>query len=512
MYFIKGFAFLAAILTAGFFTWRSLVDPRLHRWNDLRFAAVIPLAALGYLAPNIWIYYGAVTAAMIFLPRSRGDAGCLFTIIALMLPLVEHDVRTGSTLLIKMSTLIAAAVGLLMAFRFPADPPRLQKALPRHDILAFAMFVLLVVIDTRIATTSPTTVLRAFLTIGATFFLPYWFLGRSPLNGQDMRRLTHCIAMIGFILALVAIFETVRHWPLYQVMERNLDISGRAKSMNVRAGFLRSPGPFFESTTFGVFLALSTTVLISSRSLFRSKATYWGSVATCVIGTSATLARNAWIGLIVGMILITLYRGRSERFFALTVGGLFGVGILSLIASGSERVSEMIGLEGHAASTGDYREDLLANSIPLIMKNPLLGTPYDKVLEYMRPLMRSNTISVDYVNSYLYFAVTLGMVGLLIFTVYSVYTPLRLLMIRSRLKGSAREYEVATAVFAASGAFLAMIGFTSYYERMPLFGVILMALGRQLELWSKNRSMLLDPRRTSPAPRAEDKLVETVAG
>lgn len=511
MYFIKGFAFLAAVLAIGFFTWRSLTDPKLHRWSDLRFAAVIPLAGVGYLAPNIWMYYGAVTAAMIFLPRSRGEAGCLFLISALMLPLVEHEIRIGSVLLIKMSTLLAAAIGLLAAFRFPGDPARFRQASARCDVLAFAMFLLLVVIDTRIATTSLTTVLRTSLTIGMTFFLPYWFLARLPLNGQDPRRLIHCIAMIAFILALVAIFETVRNWPLYQVMERNLDISSRAKSMNVRAGFLRSPGPFFESTTFGLFLALGTTFLISSRSLFRSKTVYWGAAAICVIGTSATLARNAWLGLIVGLVSITLYRGRSERFFGLTVGGLFALALLSLVASSSERLGAVIGLEGHAASTGDYRENLLSNSIPLIMKSPLFGTPYDRVLEYMRPIMRSSEISVDYVNSYLYFTVATGFIGLVIFVIYTCYTPYRLLMLRPKLKGVPREYEAATAVFAGSGAFLVMIVFTSYYERIPLFGAILIAFARQVELWTRNQAGLAGPKRAA-TPRTEEKLAGRVVG
>lgn len=512
MYFIKGFAFLATILSIGFFAWRSLVDPKLHRWTDLRFAVAIPLAAVGYLAPNIWVYYASVTGAMIFLPRSRIEAACFFIVISLMLPLVSFEVRAGSMLLMQMTTVHAAALGLIAAFRFPSYPSRIRVASSRYDALAFAMTAILFIIDCRSADTSFTTAIRFAMAHGMTFFLPYYFLTRSPLTEQDPRRLVHCIAMIGFMLAIVAIFESVKHWPLYQIMDRNLDIAGRSKSMNVRAGFLRSPGPFFESTTFGVFLAVATTMVIASRSLFRSKQAYWTSAAICVIGTGATMARNAWLGLIIGMVLITLYRGRSERFFALTLGGLLGMAVLSLVASNSTQVGELVGSEGHAAATTDYREDLFRNSIPLILKKPLIGWSYTDVRAYMRPIMGSGTLSVDYVNSYLFFAVVSGIVGFLIFVIYLFYSPWRIYLLRPKIKGFLWEYEVAAALFASGGAFIIMVGFTSYYERMPLFGVLLISLSRQLELWSKNRLELGRPNRAAVVSTAHEEFVEGMAG
>lgn len=482
MHYIKTFAFLAPLLIVGFVLWRNLLDKKIRHWCELRYAIVVPLAGIGYFAPSIWLYYGAVVAAMILLPRSRIEAAAMFIIISLMLPLAPYDVRAGSVLLVRSSTVEVAAIGLLTSIRFPGDSVRIRTAWSFYDTAFLFMMLLVILLASRVIGTSITTAIRETLICTLTFILPYWLLGRAPIRGQDPRRLIHYVVMAGFILSIEAVFEVLRHWPLYQSIDSNLGLSdGRSKTLAVRGGLMRAPGPFYESTTFGVFLSIVTVIAASSRSLFRAPVAQSLVVAVCIAGTGATLARNAWLGLVVGIIMISLYRKHFSRAFALGMIGMVGLAGLSAMATGSNRLGEVLGVSGHAASTADYRENLLENSIPLIMKSPLIGTRYDDVRAYMRPQMRSRALSVDYVNSYLYFLVVSGVIGLVIFALYSFYPMLRILILRKAMTANI-EYEIATALFAATGAFALMIAFTSYSERIPLFALFLIVLTRQLDV------------------------------
>lgn len=474
MQYLKILLFLGVLLSAGFVCWRRLLTDEARAWFDLRFIAAVPIIAVGLLGSNLWAFYAAILIAMIFLPRSRTEAVGLFILLAFMLPNAMYDLKAGAAYLMRMESVLVAGLGLLAALRFPAAPRPSDGAVSLMSAIIIAFVALQILVDVRIAGTNATTVLRGTLTIVVALAVPYALVARGDL-AEDCRRPLVFLVAAGFMLSLVAAFEMLRHWPLYQTIESSIGVSsGRSKTLALRGGLLRAPGPFFESTTFGLFLAITTICTAALRSIFRSR-TFWAvAVAIGCLGCFATLARNAWIGTLIGLIAIGLYRGRVGKAAGAGIAAVAIAAVLIAVAPDSGLTASLVGKAGTtASSTATYREDLVRKSMPLVRNSPWIGTPYDRVRNIMQADMRSGTLKVDYVNSYLYFLVVSGVFGLLLFLAYLLLPLRQLWAIRSRGDPASPLGETAAALFAAQIALLPMVFGTSFFERIPLLSLLL---------------------------------------
>lgn len=474
---LKTFLFLASLLGIGFFACRQILSDQARGWLTYRFAVVIPLVGIGLLGPGVWAYYSAIFAAMVILPRDRLEAVGLYIFLALLLPLVSYDVYAGSVRLLRAEGHMVAAAGLLGAFRFKGSGTGRKEG----GVIAFAVILLLIlqsVINARIYDTNATVAARSAVSVLLAIGIPYALIADAPSHDDSLRRPVFYLVAVGIMLSVLASFEMVRHWPMYQTIESNLGTSsGVSRTLALRGGLLRAAGPFFESTTFGVLLAITTICAAAMRSVFRSAPFHLLAVAVGLFGCFATLSRNAWIGVMVGIIVVGFYRGRAAKTFA--AAGIIGALALTVIVltPDSGRSASLLGKGSTtAADTATYRSDLLTASWPLIRARLWIGTPYDQVKDILRDDMRSGRVSVDYVNSYLYFLVTSGLIGLAIFLLYTFAPMISLLAHRRR--GSTEESEALAALFAAQVALAVMVVGTSFFERIPVFSILLLAMTR----------------------------------
>lgn len=522
MHYLKTLLFLSVLLGGGLLFWRALLTDQARAWIGWRFAVVVPIVAVGLYAPNLWVYYGAILAAMVTLPRTRIEAAGLFIFLALLLPLTSYDVQLGGTYLMRLEGRMVGALGLLPAFRFAAAPRVRAPGGGAIAAIVLLFMIVQIVIDTRIADTSGTNALRNVVVAILSFGLPYWLIAGSAGGRTDLRLPLFYLAAAGFVLSIVAGFEMIRHWPLYQTIESNLGTSsGLSKTLALRGGLLRAPGPFFESTTFGMLLALTTICIAGMRSIFRSPAAHLAAIAIGGLGCFSTLARNAWIGAVLGLIVAGLYRGRVGK--AAGAGILVAVAAAGLIlaAPNSGTTASLLGKgDTTAATTATYRQDLWTKSIPLVRQSPWIGTPYDRVRDLMQFEMTSGRLKVDYVNSYLYFAVATGLAGLAVFLAFVLYPPYALFAARRRLLPDPVMLETATALFAAQVALIFMVFGTSFFERVPLFAILLVAMTRRV-IGGAGRSggaaggdarperplLVIDPLRPTLLPAGSDRRV-----
>lgn len=494
---IKAALFLTALLTIGLIIWRMMLSAEGRRLVDARFGLVILLPLVGLLTPNIWIYYGTVVVLMLVLPRSRAEAVGLFFLIAVTLPLSSTSLLWGGTYLLKVDPLRFASLGLIFALRFPGKAMANASSGGWTFDLVFALMIGLLLANTLRAgeQITATMVLRTLLENLIPYVIPYYFVTRSFRSGMETRQGVAFIVMAGLLLAVVASFEMTRHWPLYQSIDTHLGTgNGLSKTMAVRGGMLRSPGPFQESTTFGVFLALTTIAMAAMRSLFRSPVAYHAAVAIGSFGTFATLARNGWIGLAIGLVLIGLYRGRVGKTMALATAAVIAFGILSVTAPETGMFGSLTGKSGHATSTADYRKLLFTSSIPVFKQSPWTGTGLDKLTNALPSTLRSRKLDVDFVNTYIYFALASGIAGLVVFISFLWWPVISVVTLKRPLMKAGANLEAAAALFACLGALSVMVFFTSFAERIPLFAVMFYALARNAG------AMLRQPRRKPASP------------
>lgn len=483
MHSIRPFIYLGPLLAIGFMLWRNSLHPSIRHWVDWRYASVIGLAATGYVAPNIWVYYGLAFAIVALLPRSRVEAAGLFITVSFMVPLADFIVFMGTSRVVNLDMIQVAALGLLTSLRFPAPRARGTGGLTAIDAAFIGLLAVQLVIACRVPNFAWTIGTRAGAQLIMSLAIPYFIISRLAFDEEGLRRVLHYFAMAGFILAIVAMFEMMRRWPLYSAIDNNLHTAfGRSRSLAVRAGMMRAPGPFMDSTGFGMFLAMATTVLAANRNLFRTREAHIFAIGVACCGAFATLARGGWIGLVLGLILIGVYWGRAYR--TVVVGMVTGVALMLalMVAPADSKVAGLLGSSGAGEGTATYRQDLFHYGSQLVVQRPLVGWPIVEANGVLKPYLRSNNLSTDWVNSYLFFAVAAGLGGFLLLLCYSLSPVVTALRARARLTASRTEREMAAALFAAGLAFAIIIGFLSYMERVPLMGLLLVAGARQLQV------------------------------
>jgi O-antigen ligase len=101
-------------------------------------------------------------------------------------------------------------------------------------------------------------------------------------------------------------------------------------------------------------------------------------------------------------------------------------------------------------------------------KNPIIGDNYANVVARMQDMVQGEGM-VDFVNTYLYFALFAGAVGLVIFCVSFLVPMARLVTIRRALPPGSAEREVAGFCLAVLMSAAVMIVFTSYLKRPSIF-------------------------------------------
>jgi O-antigen ligase len=490
MHYVKTFIFLGSLLSTGLFLYRYSLSPKFRSILGLRPLAVVPVIALGLFTSSIWVYYAAILCSAVLIPRSRAEAVAMYLFLSFLLPQVPYDLKVGAVYITKLQGSLVASIGLLAAARFPVTNPNFKHKSHGLGLAALVFMVLLLSIDLRGQDVTATSFGRSAIELMLSLGIPFLAISGLSKERIDSRLPLFWFSAIGTILAWVAAFEMLRHWPLYQTIQSGVgSSSGMSKTLAVRGGLLRSPGPFFESTTFGLFLALATVISASLPSIFRNRISYFLVVAIGLFGCFATLSRNSWVGVTIGLLALGLFRGRIAR--SVGIGTMLAASLAAITfgTSNSGLSADLLGKgSSHAATTGEYRENLWSASLPLVRKSPLIGTPYRTVVAAMPSSVTSGSLQVDFVNSYLYFAVTSGLLGLLIFFIFLISPALSLWKRRAR-PSSAPASDAAAGFFSAHVALALMLFGTSFFERIPLMTVLLFSGARLLVGMMKSRNV-----------------------
>lgn len=475
MFALKTLLYIEALLAIGLLVLVRLLRADARALISQRFILlVMALPAIGYLSPMVALFYLLVLLAIPILSRHRVEAAGLFFLSLPMLPLlITTPMLPGIGPFIPLSACLMMILGLLVAWI-----TRSGEAVARRSALdIFVVLICLVMIAMTARSTSLTNLARVTLQYSLWMLLPYLLLSRSLRTASHVRFVMVCFVSGVILMSIIALFEAIRNWPLYQGMygELGVQMPSLSLTLRVRGGLLRAPGAFAESTTFAVFLMIGALAIYALRSLFKSRPAHLAATGIAVLGLITTQSRGAWLGFVVGMILLEFYRRKTGRAIAFVVGGALSFSLLALAAISSRRLSEILGFSGDAQGTADYRGDLLRRGLQEAAHSPFIGSPAGVVEARLADLIQGEGI-VDFVNSYLMFLLRSGIVGLTIFIGAFLVALGLLWSARPRLLRATASSEPATAVFAALAALSVSLIFTGFSERNPIWLVCLFAL------------------------------------
>ena len=373
-----------------------------------------------------------------------------------MMPSLSTAIHFASAYLFDFSGHTALSLGALISVALTAD--KQQNALARSHHFFIIVFVCLLIVALR--GTNNTGYLRGSATLLIDIAVPYAVFAASIRNPTSQNRITVSLCIAGGMLAMIGIFEILTSWPTFVAMNEHLGLHPLLLVAKFRGGRLRSAGPMGESTEMGFVLVFCLLATIASRQSFKDARAHALVAGLIGVGLLTPQSKGAWIGAGVGMIALAAHRSSLARPGKFVIAAVLGASFLLLASIYKPG-------EDPSQGSGAYRTRLLRRGLEEFWKAPMVGDTLQSVINHMQDLKQGEHI-VDFVNSYLYFALTLGAFGLLAILLGFLIPIVRAWTMRRNRSGEERPRQFAAFCFSCFVSSMAMFAFTSFIHRAVL--------------------------------------------
>jgi hypothetical protein len=448
-----------AVLIAAIYGFAALLRKEDAQWvKRAPLVIFLSLFVLGMWGRNVWVEYVALVAALPLLAKSRPEAAALFCVLSVAAPQLYSPVTLGSLYLVSVSKYVFCAIGLAIAVVIKRpDRPALQHS--RFDLPVLIITVMELV---QARDPSITATIRQCAPLLLTIPLPYYLISRSLNSVEEVRRFLLALALAGFVMAVVATVEARLHWLIYKQVEGFLNIHRSVNAYaKLRAGLLRAPASFPESTALGTFLAIASIALLVIREKFASNGKWYLALFVMALGLISANSRGAFIAVLIGVMAVDFYRGRYGALAVKVAGGGLAYLILLGAAEFSTYLAALIGKSGGTEATTVYRQELLRRGLEEIHKHPYLGTTMKTALENLQDLRQGEGI-IDLVNGYISYGLTLGYAGIAGLLVAFLSLCFAMLSVKSKLRLNSDLVGPAAATFAVAALSVVNSFFTQF--------------------------------------------------
>ena len=469
---LKSLLFIEALLVVGILLFRAALRPENRAIIGPKAISLTLLTpAVALLCGNVFVFYLYLVGAVAITSRTRAELCATYVMLLPMTPALGQETAAGAVYLVPLSTILAMNFGALVGFVF-TSPKRIASS-RMLDVGAVLLVTLFVYIDSR--NVSASSVIRTSIIFFIQLGVPYLVMSRGIANRDEVFRLFLRFSYVGTLCAIVAIFDTSRHWILYQSFNDALNVPQPLSSatLYVRGGYLRTGGMMVNFAAAGILLA---NVLVAMPALWSKFRRGWASLICILLlgGIFASQSRGAWIAAGIGILAVIIYRGHIMRGVGLLVAVVAAQTTLSGILAPSSRLAETLGLSGASAQTGEYRKELLSSGLRQISAYPLFGQPPKQLASNMSEMTQGQHI-VDFVNTHLYVALAAGVPWFVIWLIIWI-API-VLTWRKRLVGPARgAMGLAEMPMAIIVATMVALTFTSTVDRNLYWPAIALGL------------------------------------
>lgn len=470
-YLIKIVLFLEVLQLSAIGAFRACLHPRyrgLITTGDLLIAVAIPL--VGVFGQNKNVFYAMLFLMPLLWIGNPTGLAKRYVLTLVLFPELLGVYAVGGLYLGPLSSFTFFNAGALLALamtrRGTLRPVRLIDA---------AVWTLFFVDLLLVARGSPLNGTLRFIMLTLLLVIsPYFIIARAVGSARAAGDTVSFLVLGGFCNAVVALFESVKHWSMYQIFNETLHVktAGLAWSTSMRAGLLRASGPIGNYEVLGLLTGTSLIAAISIRRRFAGPGFYL-IVALLAGGLFVSQARSAWIATVAGLAFQAIYE-RQWRRMAIIACGIGLVSGLAFASSSSEgTIAQILGTSGHAESTTQYRQTLLSRGLEEARRHPLTGQALDQLQVSMNDLRQGEHI-IDFVNTHL-FVVLVGGFGALVLWIGAWALPMgQGWRVRRRIVDP--DTVPASLPFALIGMTFVFLTFTSSVDRILSLAAISMGL------------------------------------
>lgn len=479
---------------------------------------------LGFLSHNFWIFMAVLGIVLIIAARREPNLVALYGVVLVAIPpfLAEIPGALGIDHLIALDVPRLLGLVLLLpawfVLRARPDTDRFGSLLPDRFLAAYLVLYFAAQVPHDSLTNSVRLgLVYPFLEI----FLPYYVASRTVRSVQAFRDVAATFAVMGMVLAPIAVFEVLRSWLLYSMLDDALQVPWRFGAYLSRGegGLLRAQASLGHS----LLLGYTMTIALLMFTLLRPKRAGTGAAHTArgrsapsgrrtptegiprwawmagatvlVAGLIAALSRGPWLGAVVGLLVLAVTAPRAmSRLLRVGIGVAVAVVALLMTPIGQD-ILQFLPFVGTVDSYNvSYRQRLIDVSIAVVMQRPFFGA-YDFMSNPLLEQMRQGEGIIDIVNSYLAVALRNGLVGLGLYLGIFATTLWGLVQaLRAMPDNTADEHLVGRVLLATLVAVMLIIATVSFILIVPMLCFLLLGLAvgyRQMVLarWPLPRAL-----------------------
>jgi O-antigen ligase len=234
---------------------------------------------------------------------------------------------------------------------------------------------------------------------------------RSLRDVQAFRDVAMSLICATMVVALIAVFESLRYWLLYVPLEAVLGAESGMFHYLGRGSFLRAQGPTGQAIVLGYLMVVALGLFPYLRRSIPRQTWWWLGFGLLLAGLTASFSRGPWLA---GLVALTVFRLTMPKAIGGSLKAAVVVATIALAVMASPigtEVKAYLPFVGSIENENvDYRQHLLEVSIQVILQNPVFGST-----SYMYSLIDQDLViggMVDVVNTFLGIGLANGLVGL----------------------------------------------------------------------------------------------------
>jgi len=473
------------------------------------------LTITGFLSPSFWIF--AAVAAVVLVPAGRKDSnplGLYMLLLHVIPPISVNIPIVGINRLfsLDMFRILSLVVLVPLVWRLKSGKQTIwvRNSLVM-DVLVLGYGLLLTWMyispDTPDAATlhdSPTNVIRRGLLFLIDDFLVYYAFSRACNSKRVICDVMASFCVATTIMALVGVFESQKHWLLYQLVGDSWG-GDLENQFLMRNGMVRAAVSAGHSLALGYLFAIALGFWLYLRIRLPSPLKRFAGLMVFASGLLAAYSRGPWAGaVLIYFGYVALGSRPTMRLFKAVAGSAVLIAALLMSPVGARIIDVIPALGGKVGTYNvQYRHRLAERSLDLIRENPIWGNS-DAYIR-LHDLRQGEGI-IDFVNSYAEVAVFYGVVGLFFFLSFMLFGLVRSWWIARALRpidpdlaamgiaivacitGSFLMLYTSSFVMAYEKLYFVLAGLASAFVRLGLVRLSSEKRAKQVSYWLIDRS------------------------
>jgi hypothetical protein len=398
---------------------QSWLCPRLMPLADYRRRAALWVAMLltAYLSHDFWLFSVVVSVLLIALAKYEKQPLSLFVFLLFVVPTFPMELpgflgmRQVFTFTYPRLLSLLILLPAWWVLRQQAGTRRFGNMPTDWFLLAYVLLQLILQLQVDTATNTARFGVYAVLDV----LLPYYVASRCLRDEHSSRDVLGCFVFAIALTAPVAVFESLKHWLLYQSLPPHMGLEGWGMGGYLMRGeSLRAVGPAGHSLVLGYMMAVAVALypFVAGKLSNLAKGLL---LMILLLGLFAPVSRGPWVGAAAALVVLVVCSPLRWRRAAQLVG--FGVPAfgLFLLTPAANQVIDLLPFVGTVDSFNvEYRSRLLEASWTVVQLYPFFGSFDYLSAPEMVAMMQGEGI-VDLVNIYVSIALGSGLVGLTLF-------------------------------------------------------------------------------------------------